>query len=102
VFANIRSAPRDRGPARGAITESINQTLDALARLMPGKSEAVRRKKAIAMFASMAGALITARAVNDPKRGGIDRLNRKSVRAVGGAKPIEPRHLPEAKDPLAR
>jgi hypothetical protein len=41
--------------------------LDTLARLMPRKSEAVQRKKAIAMFASMAGALVMTRAVNDPK-----------------------------------
>ena len=54
-------------PVRGAVTESMNETLDTLARLMPGKSAAVRRKKAIAIFASMAGALIMARAVNDPK-----------------------------------
>jgi len=58
---------RQAAPVRGAVTESMNETLDTLARLMPGKSEAVRRKKAIAMFASMAGALIMARAINDPK-----------------------------------
>ena len=55
------------GNRRRHITASMRETFDTLARLMLGKSAAVRRKKAIAMFASMAGALIMARAVNDPK-----------------------------------
>jgi TetR/AcrR family transcriptional repressor of nem operon len=52
---------------RQAVTESLEAVLDFLARLTPGKSAAARREKAIALFASLVGALVAARAVNDPK-----------------------------------
>jgi TetR/AcrR family transcriptional repressor of nem operon len=57
---------RETAPVRDAVTKSVNEILDTLAELMPEKA-AARREKAIAMFASMVGALIMARAVNDRK-----------------------------------
>ena len=75
---------RQAAPVRDAVTESMNETLDTLARLMPGKSVTTRRKKAIVMFASMTGALIMARAVNDPKLSGeILQVMSGSISATG-------------------
>lgn len=38
-----------------------------LTRLVPGQSESVRRERALATYASMIGALVLARAVDDPQ-----------------------------------
>jgi TetR/AcrR family transcriptional regulator, transcriptional repressor for nem operon len=50
---------------RAAFTEELKAGLDFLAGLMPGDDPARRYEGAIAVFASMVGALILARAVND-------------------------------------
>jgi TetR/AcrR family transcriptional regulator, transcriptional repressor for nem operon len=58
---------RQAAPVRHAVTEGLRSALDSLARLTPGRSAATKRKKAIATFASMVGALVIARAVDDRK-----------------------------------
>jgi len=58
---------RQAAPVRHAVTQGVRSALDELARLTPAKSSAARRKKAIATFAGMVGALVIARAVNDRK-----------------------------------
>jgi TetR/AcrR family transcriptional repressor of nem operon len=50
---------------RAAFTEELKDALEVLAGLMPGDDPARRYEDAIAAFASMAGALMLARAVND-------------------------------------
>lgn len=50
---------------RAAFTEELKAGLEFLAGLMPGDDPARRYEDAIAAFASMAGALMLARAVND-------------------------------------
>lgn len=50
---------------RGAFTQGVRSLADMLAQLMPGKSKRVKREKALATFASMVGALVLARAVDD-------------------------------------
>jgi len=56
-----RQPPR----VRQAFTREIKDDLEFLSRLMPDDGEDSRYEDAIATFASMAGALILARAVND-------------------------------------
>jgi len=57
---------RQAKPVRDAVTQSLRAILDALTRLAPGKSPAQKRKQAIATFAGMVGALVLARAINEP------------------------------------
>ena len=57
---------RQAPPVRRVITEWLSAAIAALANLIPARSQAARRRKAIATFASMVGALIMARAVDDP------------------------------------
>ena len=58
---------RQAKPVRDAVTQSVGSTLETLTRLAPGKSPAQKRKQAIATFAGMVGAMVLARAVNEPK-----------------------------------
>ena len=58
---------RQAKPVRDAVTQSLGATFDTLARLAPGKSPAERRKQAIATYAGMVGAMVLARAVNEPE-----------------------------------
>jgi TetR/AcrR family transcriptional regulator, transcriptional repressor for nem operon len=55
-----------QGPAvRRAVTDYVRSACDLLARLVPGKSKAARRQKVIATYATMVGAMVMARAVDD-------------------------------------
>lgn len=49
-----------------AATAGISAQIDFLAGVLPGKSQAIRHEKAIAAFASMVGAMLLARSVDDP------------------------------------
>ena len=52
-------------PVRCAVTDGVNKQLDRLAALMPPDSDAEKRQAALVTYASMVGALVLARAVND-------------------------------------
>jgi TetR/AcrR family transcriptional repressor of nem operon len=52
---------------RRAFTEGLRLRIDALGRLVPGRSAAARQQKALATMAGLVGALILSRAVDDPK-----------------------------------
>ncbi|HRO60083.1 MAG TPA: TetR/AcrR family transcriptional regulator [Burkholderiaceae bacterium] len=55
-----------RGPGtRQAVTAYLNSAFDFLAGLIPGRSKAARRRKAIDTYARLVGALVLARAVDD-------------------------------------
>jgi TetR/AcrR family transcriptional regulator, transcriptional repressor for nem operon len=55
-----------QGPAvRRAVTEYVRSACDLLAKLVPGKSKAARRQKVIATYATLVGAMVMARAVDD-------------------------------------
>ncbi|MCL4182226.1 MAG: TetR/AcrR family transcriptional regulator [Burkholderiaceae bacterium] len=55
-----------RGPGvRRAVTEYLDSAFGLLAKLVPGRSKAARRRKAIGTYASLVGALVLARAVDD-------------------------------------
>ena len=55
-----------QGPAvRRAVTDYVRSACDLLANLVPGKSKAARRQKAMSTYATLVGAMVMARAVND-------------------------------------
>lgn len=60
-------AARHGSPIRSAFTQGVRAALDMLTRLVPGQSERARRERALATYASMIGALVIARAVDEPE-----------------------------------
>jgi TetR/AcrR family transcriptional regulator, transcriptional repressor for nem operon len=50
---------------RQTATAYVRSTVDLLMTMVPGKSKAARRQKAIGTFATLVGAMVMARAVND-------------------------------------
>jgi TetR/AcrR family transcriptional regulator, transcriptional repressor for nem operon len=48
------------------VTRYVRSAFDFLATLVPGKSKGVRRQKAISTYATLIGAMVIARAVDDP------------------------------------
>jgi TetR/AcrR family transcriptional regulator, transcriptional repressor for nem operon len=65
VAALGTEASRQAAPVRRAVTDSVRSLVAALARFVSGRSEAVRRERALATFASLVGAVVLARAVDD-------------------------------------
>ena len=57
---------RQGGPVRRIYTEGFKRLIAVLARLMPGHSAAARKKEALAAFATLVGAVVLARAVDEP------------------------------------
>jgi TetR/AcrR family transcriptional repressor of nem operon len=56
-----------QGPAvRKAVTDGVHALVEVLAPLVSGRTGAAKRKKALAVYSSMVGALVLARAVDDP------------------------------------
>ena len=58
-------AARQGSPVRGVFTRSVRSVVDALTKLMPGKLKRAKRQQAIATYASLIGALVLARSVDD-------------------------------------
>jgi TetR/AcrR family transcriptional repressor of nem operon len=56
---------RHGAPVRRTFTAWMDSLVDVLAGIVPGRTKALRRRKAIAIFAAMAGAMVLARAVDD-------------------------------------
>lgn len=59
-------ASRHGGGVRHALTDGLRELIDLLTTIVPGRSKAARREKALATFASMVGAVVLARSVDDP------------------------------------
>ena len=59
-------AAREGERVRSAFTAGLEPFLALLSNVIPRRSKAQRRRKAIAILAEMVGAMILARAVNDP------------------------------------
>ena len=59
-------AARQGAPVRHALTAGMRPLIDLLVRIVPGRSQAARRQKALATFAGMVGAVTLARDVDDP------------------------------------
>jgi TetR/AcrR family transcriptional repressor of nem operon len=56
---------RQGPPVRRAFTDELKPFLDYLSRIVQGNSSRLRRQKALATYASLVGALIVSRAVDD-------------------------------------
>jgi TetR/AcrR family transcriptional regulator, transcriptional repressor for nem operon len=67
IYAALASdVARQNSPAlRRTFTTALRPLIDTLARIVPGRSRAARRQKALACLSAMVGALILARAVDD-------------------------------------
>jgi len=77
VVAALGAEAAREGPAlRRVITDGTRSLLDALSGLVPGESKAERRQRAAATLASMVGALVLARALDD------EALSKDILRAV--------------------
>lgn len=72
---------RQSPPVRHAFTEGFRGLLELLAGLLPGRSKAARRDKALAAYAAMVGAVVLARMVDDPA------LSDEILRAVAASLP---------------
>ena len=67
LFAAVGSeAARQSSPIRRVFAGGFKKSVELVSRLMPGKSEKVRRKQALATYASLVGGLILSRAADDP------------------------------------
>ena len=56
---------RQGPPVRRAVTGYVRSAVDLLTKLVPGKSKAARRQKAMSTCATLVGAMVLARAVDD-------------------------------------
>jgi len=63
VGSDVARQPRS---VRRAFTDGVRKRLDTIRGLVPGRLSAARRRKAIATLAGLVGALVLARAVDDP------------------------------------
>jgi TetR/AcrR family transcriptional repressor of nem operon len=71
-------AARQGGAVKTAFTEGMERLVAILAEVAPGRTAAARRKRALAMFSTMVGAMLLARAVND------DTLSAEILAAAAG------------------
>ena len=66
VLAALGPDVSRQGPAvRRAATDYVRSVVGLLVKLVPGKSTAARRQKAISTYATLVGAMVLARAVDD-------------------------------------
>jgi TetR/AcrR family transcriptional regulator, transcriptional repressor for nem operon len=57
---------RKSSAVRHAVTEGLRPFIELLTRSIPGRSRTARHKKALTIYASLVGAMVLARAVDDP------------------------------------
>jgi TetR/AcrR family transcriptional repressor of nem operon len=69
---------RQSQPVRSAFTESLKVNMAKIARFMPARDEKTKRAQAMMMVSGMAGGVLLARAIADPK---LSDLLLESVRA---------------------
>jgi TetR/AcrR family transcriptional repressor of nem operon len=62
--SDVARQPRS---VRRAFTEGVRYRLETLKQVMPGRSPSAKRQKALATLAGLVGALVLARAVDDPQ-----------------------------------
>jgi TetR/AcrR family transcriptional regulator, transcriptional repressor for nem operon len=67
VLAALGADVARKSPAvRHVVTEGLQPFIELLTRTVPGRSRVARRKRALAIYASLVGAMVLARAVDDP------------------------------------
>ena len=94
VLAALGADVARKGPAvRHAVTEGLRPFIGLSTRTVPGRSRVVRRRRALGMYASLIGAMVLARAVDDPA------LSKQILQAVAASlqarsfsKGIDPSH----------
>jgi TetR/AcrR family transcriptional repressor of nem operon len=59
-------AARQGKPVRAAFAAGLKPLIDILAKFVPAASKAARRRKALAVMSQLVGAMVLARAVDDP------------------------------------
>jgi TetR/AcrR family transcriptional repressor of nem operon len=80
VLAALGADLARKNPAiRHGVTEGMRRFIELLTRIGPGGSRVARRKRALAMYASLVGAMVLARAVDDPA------LSKEILRAVAAS-----------------
>jgi TetR/AcrR family transcriptional repressor of nem operon len=85
VMAALGADASRQGPSlRSAVTEGTRKLLDLFTGFAPGRTKAVKRERAVVAYASMVGALILARAVDDEALS--DEILQTVVAALPGAK----------------
>lgn len=68
VLASLGAdAARQDKPVRAAFVEGLKPLINLLARIVPGRSAAIRRRRALSTLSEMVGAMVLARAVDDDK-----------------------------------
>jgi len=78
---------REGSPAlRGRFTQGLRGMIDLLARIVPGRTKAARRRQALARMSGLVGALLLARAVDDPELS--DDILAAARAAFGGPEPL--------------
>ena len=66
VLAALGSDVSRQGPAvRQAVTDHIRSAVELFTKLIPGRSRAARRQKAMSTYATLVGAMVIARAVDN-------------------------------------
>jgi len=71
AIATLGSEIPRQGPAvRRAVTRGLRAMFEVLAGLVPGRNARARREKALAIYSSLVGGIVLARAVDDPKLAG--------------------------------
>ena len=67
MFAALGADVARKSPAvRHAVTEGLRPFIELLTRSVPGRSRPARCKRALAIYASLVGAMVLARAADDP------------------------------------
>ena len=67
VLAALGADVARKSPAvRHAVTEGLRPFIELLTRSVPGRSRVARRRRALAIYAGLVGAMVLARAVDDP------------------------------------
>jgi TetR/AcrR family transcriptional repressor of nem operon len=72
---------RQKIAVRHSVTEGLRPFIDILTKIVPGRSKAERRTKALATYASLVGGMVIARAVDDTA------FSEEVLRAVGMSLP---------------
>lgn len=84
VIASLGAeASRQGGSLRRAVTDGTRAMLDLFTSFAPGRSKAAKRERAVVAYASMVGALVLARAVDDEALS--DEILQAVVTALPGA-----------------
>ena len=68
VAALAADASRQGPAVRKALSAGIESQVQVLARAAPGRAGKAARRRALAAYAAMVGAMVLARAIDDPKR----------------------------------